>query len=187
MSRKINILSLIKKHYGTLINDNTQKRSKLDISTFIIFPILLCLIGIHFDFTINSEFRGALINFGAIFSALLMSVLVLVYEQDNKLTERKRLNDKEKDTDNYTELPNYQDKKDVLTQLYHNICFAIITSLATVVFPLIQIVLESCNYTFLIRWMITPFIIFSLCSMLFTTLMIVKRMHILLNTNLTED
>jgi len=189
MSLKVNPSSLIRGHYKTLVNDHTGKLSKLDFFTFTFLPIGLCILGVYFNLTINSEFRGALINFGAIFSALLMSVLVLVYEQENKLTEKNKLNEKLRQLNEYiyNEIINYDNKKELLRQLYHNICFAIILSLSIVIFPMLQIVSTSLNLIKLNDWLINPIIIFCLYNMILTTLMIVKRMHALLNTNLTND
>lgn len=189
MSVKINLSSLIKEHFKTLKNDDKGKLSRFDLFTFLFVPFALCILNIYFDLKINSEFRGALINFGAIFSALLMSVLVLVYDQENKLTERKLLIDKlkEQNTNDYMDIVNYDDKKELLGQLYHNICFAIIVSLSIVVFPMLQIVADSFKWNLLNQWFVNPIIVFSLYSMVLTTLMIVKRMHALLSTNLTSD
>jgi hypothetical protein len=189
MSVKINLSSLIREHYKTLKNDDKNRLSFVDFFTFTIIPVALCVLSIYFDLKINTEFRGALINFGAIFSALLMSVLVLVYDQENKLTERKLLVDKLKkqDIDDYVDIVNYADKKELLGQLYHNICFAIIVSLSIVVFPMLQIVASGFNCTLLNQWLINPIIVFTLYSMILTTLMIVKRMHSLLCTNLVND
>ena len=183
MSVKINLSLLIKSHYKTLKNDNTGKLSFADFITFTMIPVILCGLAIYLKLGINSELRAALINFGAIFSALLMSVLVLVYDQENKLTDRNQLNKKllEENKDTYYFLENYEGKKELLGQLYHNICFAIIVSLAIVVFSMIQIL--TIKLTSLNIFLLNPLIIFSLYSLVLTTLMIVKRMHALLNAN----
>lgn len=189
MSIKLDLSSLISNHYSTLRNDNTGKISKIDLFTFALVPIIICIVNVYYKLEINAELRGALINFGAIFSALLMSVLVLVYDQDNKLTEKKLFNEElsQNESSPKKDIVNYEDKKELLNQLYHNICYAIIVSLSIVVFPMLQIMFNSFNWDLVNRFFINPLIVFSLYSMVTTTLMIVKRMHALLNTNLTND
>lgn len=168
MSIKLNVVGVVFEHFKTLKNARTGKLSKSDMVTFLIIPICISLSAAVFHFDINSDFRAACINFGAIFSALLMSVLVLVYDQETKLKDECS--------------PNFEDKKLLLGQLYHNICFTIICSLNCVIFSLLHIVFDksTLNVTYLNSYFITPVIIFSLLSLILTTYMILKRLHALL-------
>jgi hypothetical protein len=179
MSLKINVLFLVKEHFLTLKHDGTGNISFTDLFSFVALPIFLSGATIFFEVKLSADFTDAVINFGAIFSALLMSVLVLVYDQDAKL------NDVIQKAENNSKA-NLGLKKELLKQLYHNICFAIVASLSIVVLSLVQVLAESYKWIFVSTWIITPFIIFFLCSMILTTLMVVKRMHALLESNIHQ-
>lgn len=174
MSNKISPVNLLKEHFNTLKNAQNDKVCISDLFCFIFLPCILGLLSGKFGYELNAEFRSALINFGAIFSALLMSVLVLVYDQDNKLSE--------KESNKKNSVVNYEAKKTLLGQLYHNICYAIFISLLIVSLSLIHIVLDNFNCRATINWLINPLLIFLVINMILTTLMIIKRMHALLRT-----
>ncbi|MEP0175014.1 MAG: hypothetical protein ABJH28_10850 [Paraglaciecola sp.] len=183
MSLKINVLFLVKEHFLTLKHDGTGKISFTDLFSFVALPIFLSGATIFFEVKLSADFTDAVINFGAIFSALLMSVLVLVYDQDAKLND---VIQKAENNSKAINKVNLGLKKELLKQLYHNICFAIVASLSIVVLSLVQILAESYKWIFVSTWIITPFIIFFLCSMILTTLMVVKRMHALLESNIHQ-
>jgi hypothetical protein len=185
MSLKINVFALIKEHFLTLKNDESGKVSYVDLFSFIFIPLSLSIATILFSIKLNSDFTGAVINFGAIFSALLMSVLVLVYDQDTKLDDSIK-SAKENDEIQITKAK-YELKKELLKQLYHNICFAIIASLSIVILSLLQILGDFYSWDLASKWIITPFIIFTLSSMVLTTFMVVKRMHALLNASSSQQ
>ncbi|EBM5231410.1 hypothetical protein D0759_23960 [Salmonella enterica] len=78
MSNKINILCIVKAHFNTLKDISKKGISKLDITTFIILPISLSLFSAYKNFNLNKDLDSLLVNFGAIFTALLLSVIVLI-------------------------------------------------------------------------------------------------------------
>lgn len=164
MSSKINIQEIIRGHIKTLIDSGKNKASLPDIFSFFIFPAILSVVGIYFKLNINKEIISLLVNFGAIFTALLLSVLVLVYDQENKIN-----------TENKTALINI--KKNLLKQLYYNICYCIIISVALVVTCLIHSIssAEKLNIYFT-----SPIITLFTSNLVLTILMVVKRMHTLL-------
>ena len=178
MSLKIDVSSLVKQHYQTLRHDGTGKITKADIFSFFLLPFVLSILVMLTKIKLSGEFIDAIINFGAIFSALLMSVLVLVYDQDLKLEEKKELNT-DASLDNM-----FAVRSELLSQLYHNICFAIVSSLLVVVLSLLHIVFDSLNVFSANVWVVSPLIIFVLANMVLTTIMIVKRMHSLLDTKI---
>ncbi|MDN3377022.1 MULTISPECIES: hypothetical protein [unclassified Pseudoalteromonas] len=180
MSDKINVSEIIKGHFSTLKNYHTGKICKSDVFVFIVIPLLIAIANMVFGMSIGKELRAALINFGAIFSALLISVLVLVYDQKNKLATKleNKSKDKESCQDN---LPNLNALSTTLHELYSNICFAILTSLMLVVFSMVQIILIDLKITVLNLYLINPLIIFCICTIILTTLMIIKRLHKLLS------
>ena len=191
MSNKINILCIVKAHFNTLKDISKKGISKLDITTFIIMPISLSFF---------SAYKN--LNFGAIFTALLLSVIVLIYDQENRTIEKVRNN-----ADSVGEVS--QNKLLLLKELYHNISYAILCSLALVVLTFIHSTLPpvtpeiidnsrvfidykirgfSINFSFTFTWattIISPLIIFVTANIVLTIVMIVKRLYLILinNTN----
>ncbi|MDT1888187.1 hypothetical protein FPK60_23265, partial [Acinetobacter baumannii] len=76
----------------------------------------------------NKEIISLLVNLGSIFSALLLSVLVLVFDQEQKLEDRKEIaEEKGKAVD-----PLFPTKKTLLEELYYNISYSVFCSIALV-------------------------------------------------------
>ncbi len=189
MSQKINIIEIVKGHIGTLRDSNSKKLNFADTFTFFILPCVIAAFGIIVKFELTKALISLLINFGAIFTALLLSVLVLVYDQENKVHSENR------DSDLYSL------KIQLLRELYYNICFAIIASIVLVILSFFdQCIIE---FSFKIpaivyfgtleheihpaRNVVTPIIIFIAGNISLTILMIVKRLHVLLTTTLTDN
>ncbi len=177
MSSKINIFEIITGHFDTLRESN-GKRSYIDFCTFLVIPVALGIASAVINFNLNKDLSSLLVNFGSIFTALLLSVLVLVYDQESKLEDRKS-------TDGF-----YEQKKELLNQLYYNISYSILCAVALVLLCFLHSValgiqtpfsLSSFNLTVKYDiWFITPFIIFVTTNLFLNILMIVKRMHALL-------
>ena len=95
-----------------------KRKSWLEFLVFIVLPIILS-ITITFIPLNSKEIISLLVNLGSIFSALLLSVLVLVFDQEQKLEERRQLaEEKGKAID-----PLFDVKKSVLEELYYNISY----------------------------------------------------------------
>ena len=181
MSEKINVKNIIIGHISTLRNDSTQKYDYFDLFTFYLMPIIFSAIGIYFGFKLTDSVTSLLVNFGAIFTALLLSVLVLVYDQSSKIEDRL----KNTNMDVILKI-----KSRLLNQLYYNICYAIILSLALVLLSFSEkifknIPLDFTAFTIHIKidfdiFLFAPIAIFLTLNLIFTILMIVKRMHALL-------
>jgi hypothetical protein len=179
MSDKINVGSIISGHLKTLC-DPKDVISKYDVFTFFGLALIFAIVGIYCSVTLNKELISLLVNFGAIFTALLLSVLVLVYDQEVKIDEGQK-----------TQITSL--KKKLLNQLYYNISYAIILSIFLVsTCFLITIVGENTQSIFVIKdysivikynqYFLTPTTIFMTTNLVLTIVMIVKRMNILLTT-----
>ncbi|HDR1508343.1 TPA: hypothetical protein QB443_002152, partial [Pasteurella multocida] len=84
MSNKINIFVIIKDHFCTLENYTNGRISKIDILTFWVIPAL-CVLGLAtYQYEINKELVSLIVNFASIVTSLLISVLVLIYDQYSK-------------------------------------------------------------------------------------------------------
>ncbi|WP_139235998.1 hypothetical protein [Pseudomonas sp. NFACC24-1] len=177
MSSKINVANIVLGHIATLA-DPSGKRSLMDYVTFFAVPSVVAAVACFVGYNLNKDVSSMLVNFGAIFTALLLSVLVLVYDQESKLSLLK-------DTD-----PLYEAKKTLLRQLYYNICFSIISSIVLVALCFAHSVLDGVvskvefggygvglNYA---KYILTPLVIFVVVNLMLTIVMIVKRMHAML-------
>lgn len=177
MSSKINVTDILLGHIATL-SDPAGNRSIGDYVTFFLVPILVAGLGLLAGYNLNKDVSSMLVNFGAIFTALLLSVLVLVYDQESKLEANKMLD------------PLYSAKKALLAQLYYNICFSILSSIVlvalcfvhSVIFRLTsEITLGTTVFQFgYAKYIVTPLVIFVTANLLLTIVMIVKRMHAML-------
>lgn len=180
MSSKLNITEIFKGHFATLkLAGGTT--SKTDLFIFIVFPAFIAVMLSVYDLEINKDMISLLVNFGAIFTALLLSVLVLVYDQEVKNTCMKIKNE-----------PLVRIKKTLLHELYYNISFSIILSVFLVILSLLYQLIDknklhlsfysveiSLNFG---DYLIKPLMIFVTLTIFLNVIMIVKRMHILLTS-----
>ncbi|EGQ8093075.1 hypothetical protein MA615_004494 [Vibrio vulnificus] len=187
MSSKINVIDIVRGHLCTFCDADSQKVSLYDIFTFFIVPLGVVGVCLFFRFSLTDSITSLLVNFGAIFTALLLSVLVLVYDQGSKIDNKvEALKDAKKHI-----APAFGTRKKLLNQLYYNICYAILLSISLVVFC----VLESVSRGHVIEiekfdsfvidlsaWLLMPIVIFISLHLVLTILMIIKRMHTLLTT-----
>ncbi|WP_421160807.1 hypothetical protein [Aeromonas dhakensis] len=181
MSSKINIWSIVTGHLMTLKDSASGKVSFVDYVTFYGLPTLIAILFSMFGIKVTADANSLLVNFGAIFTALLLSVLVLVYDQGEKLRGVKI---------DQTQSHNIDLKKNLLEQLYFNICYAIVVAVALVFLCLVYTFLpdKSCvfslsTFTFnfdLKLYLASPLILIVVMNLLLTILMVVKRMHTLL-------
>ncbi|MDO8253170.1 hypothetical protein [Shewanella algae] len=181
MSSKINILNIVKGHFDTLRSSSTGKVSIYDYFTFILLPLAVSAFIVWFGFEQSDQMSSLLVNFGAIFTALLLSVLVLVYDQGNKLADK---------MENNNDKPIFNQIKTLLDHLYYNICYSIVVSVSLVFLCLIEKVLRDCHFDISVKdinvniqldnYLLSPLIIFLTMNLMLTILMIVKRMHTLL-------
>lgn len=187
MSSKINVCEILLGHIKTLQDNSTGKVSKWDYFTFFVVPLILAVFAIVFKFKFSSELTSLLVNFGSIFTALLLSVLVLVYDQSSKLKDREIEVGRSIAIDT---------KRKLLDQLYYNICYSIITSISLVVVCFIESIcrgkvisielpLELVNVLCIDvnTYFATPLVSFITLHLVLTIIMIVKRMHALLTTD----
>lgn len=177
MSSKVNIIEIVAGHIATLVGPS-DRRSIADYVTFFLFPLIVSILGLVAGYNLNKDVVSMLVNFGAIFTALLLSVLVLVYEQENKLDAVVGVD------------PLVSAKKKLLGQLYYNICYSIVGSVLLVALCFLHAVIFKLKTKFGVgdkevifvysQFIVTPLIIFVMSNLLLTIVMIVKRMHAML-------
>lgn len=180
MSSKINICCVISEHYDSLRDPESGKYSVPDMITFIVIPLLFAALAFYSNIKLTNELVGLLVNFGSIITALLLSVLVLVYDQRNKIDDKVLL---DKSSNTLLLL-----KQTVLSQLFSNICYATIISVSLVatcfleqmVRPTTPDALTPPFVGIIHGWVLSPLVFFLITHVMLTLLMIIKRMHTLL-------
>lgn len=177
MSRKIGFSHIIRKHFRTLKDQRTGKISVGDLLVFFGLPAVIACLSSFYMPSIKSDILSLSVTFGAITTALLMSVLVLVYDQEAKLGAIES-NDK-------TLLASIKTKLVVLKELYQNICFTILSSLALVVLSFVHIVAQE---IFIVEqnrpifMVLTFLVVFVFINIVLTMLMVIKRFHALISS-----
>ncbi|MFU2088981.1 hypothetical protein ACLSZP_10480 [Avibacterium avium] len=178
MSNKINVLVVVKDHLNTLRNYHNGKTSLIDVSFLLLLPLAFVVWLALCGYSINKEFVSLVVNFSSIVTSLLISVLVLIYDQYSK-TDDQAL------------------KKEVLGQLFSNVSYTILMGVITVIFCLLlniypydmngnyqisTITYFIQNYEIsinLVEILFTPAILFFLLQMILTLFMTLKRLHII--------
>ncbi|MDM1545551.1 hypothetical protein HX037_06590 [Ignatzschineria indica] len=165
MNKKIDIYEILKGHVKTL-SDSKNNILKRDIAFFYIFPLALgaasTLLPTPSDGTIS-----LFVNFGSILTALLLSVLVLIYDRQNRLN---------KSTDESFS----QAKNILINELFFNISYSIVASLSLVASCFLYSIL---TFHYLQAFLFFPLIVAFSVNLFLTILMIVKRLHELLTNN----
>ncbi|MFT6198231.1 MAG: hypothetical protein ACJAXY_002580 [Nonlabens sp.] len=184
MSSKINVGKIYYLHFCTLTNNRTKKISKFDIFTFLVVPLLVSATFVILKLDLSFELISAIITFSAIFSGLLMNVLVLVYDQskqnDNEIKQYKQ-NKRNKEHVSPKDENNFKVKKKVLTELYNNITYTILNSVFIVILSLLLILAKKDGWYVAEEYLINPLVIFVTVNVFLTAIMTVKRLHALLD------
>ena len=184
MSSKVNIKDIVYGHLGTLSKVDGGW-SWYDFLTFCFVPVAFSTASAIIGFSLNKDVSSLLVNFGAIFTALLLSVLVLVYDQESKLDDKyQRDIELNRPVDTF-----YNARKRLLDELYYNISFCILSSLVLIATCFAFSMADSFAdpkatstsvSVILSKLVFTPISVFITLNLLLTIVMIVKRLHSLL-------
>jgi hypothetical protein len=182
MSSKINIFGVIKGHLSTLIDAKTSKISLLDITTFYLFPITLAVACSYLHIDFSKEATNLLVTAGALFTGLLLNLLILVYDQKSKLAPV------DSDLPNWSKI---QVRHTVLKELYYNISYSTFMSVMIVVLAIVHLFIidkvikipTSLSSSIDISCITTsPALMFIGINLVLTILMIIKRIYTLLSS-----
>ena len=182
MSSKINIISIIKGHLSTLIDASTSKYSKIDFGTFYIAPMFAAILGIYVGLDFSKDATNLLVTAGAIFTGLLLNLLILVYDQKSKLPNVDASNE------NWKEV---QVRHTTLKELYYNISYSTLLSLIMVFISIlhlfivdksVNIDIKFCTITDVSVVTTSPIMVFLGINLLLTIVMIIKRIYALLSS-----
>ncbi len=169
MLNRINILKIIKDHFGTLksLNQKSNWINGKDFFLFLIFPIIVASLLTYKGYNFQSEL-GNLITAISIFGGFLFNLLAIIYSQIDNMKK-----DAETENDDL--------KKKFVKEIHINISFCIVLSIL-IVLTLLLTTIDIPDFEF--NWLITKIIIglnyFLMTLFLLTLLMILNRVYILL-------
>ncbi|UYP73486.1 hypothetical protein [Pantoea dispersa] len=181
---KINIWQVLLKHYKTM-SDQRGVSLKQDIFIHFWLPAIIAIILCCLYGTMKTSIAAIFVNFGAITTALLMSAVIMIYDQKQKTVFK--INDIRENNRSATNLPALEINKTVYEQLCHNVAYAILTSVILVIasviisfFPDDVKILESLYFS-----IPAYFLSFIAYAAFFTTvitfLMVIKRFSTILD------
>jgi hypothetical protein len=169
---KINIWRIVRDHFGTLRNFQTGEVSGSDILTFFALPFFAALTGAYRHAVLSGDVLIAILTAFSIFAGLLFSLLLLVFSLTDKSDPQSML---------------FATRKQLVAELYDNISFAILTSIAIVTLTIIAGMKTRENTAqYHAEWVLTSVLILLMTNFILTILMILKRMHALLTQALKE-
>mgnify|MGYP001544778115 CR=1 FL=1 len=165
MLSKINICPILREHIRTFKSDGGSESSTGDVIVFVGVPIALSFVIFkfsHADF-LSESILNSLITVFSILVGLLLNLLLLIMTVVQK--EEEKLSDRQ-----------IKNRINLLSQLYANISYAILASLAVVCFSVIAF-----SGYHMIR-LISSFVIVGVTiHVCLTVLMIIKRIYSLLH------
>ncbi len=182
MSSKVNIFGVVRGHVSTLVDTNTLKHSWPDLLTFYFLPIAMSVLGGYFAVDFSKDSTTLLVTAGAIFTGLLLNLLILVYDQKGKLPPV------DSDQPNWSDI---QSRHTVIKELYYNISYSTLMSVALVVIAIVHLFVidKTVNIEYLDIGVIdvssvstSPMLIFFGANLVLTIVMIIKRIYTLLST-----
>lgn len=152
MFSKINISTVLRKHFATLKNDNTQKLDWDDYLLFLVLPIFISIVLIYFDCLLSDQLINIVVSSLSILVGLLFNIIVLLFDIIKRDSQQKI-------------------KNEILKEILANISFTIFISLISIIITLI-------SYINIIWLKVTTnaILYFLLCLFFLTVLMILKRM-----------
>jgi hypothetical protein len=182
MKAKINICSALICHFSTLKDHKTQHLLVGDILTFFVFPIVIATAAAILGFDFDKDVINVFVTASAIFTGLLLNLLVLVYDQKAKLP---RVN---VENSGWEKL---ELKHTLLTELYYNISYSTFVALLLLVLAVVHLNLATSIWSLNVpkhgivlidisSFITTPLIIFFGLSLFLTILMVLKRIYSLL-------
>lgn len=181
MSSKINLSNIISDNFLTYTNDKGEVEY-LDWLILVVMPILFGVIFTVIDISFNEDFFTNIVTTSALFSGLLLNLLVLVYDQKIKHI----------DLDIKGDDPRYQMyviRRRIIGEVHTNISYSILISLLLLIFSIIGsndifyvLNFYGCNISLHKILVIFP-IIFLCTHVALTILMILKRVYKLIDSH----
>jgi len=171
---KVNVLRIILGHLDTLRDYSTGKRSWTDVAFFFGLPLLVAFLGWFYGWGLYIDALNALIAAFAIFAGLLLNLLILIYTFSTGSV-----------------FPNAlaKTKTRFVRELHDNIAFSVLVSILIVIAALVgvtQLKMKDPQNMAHTGPILTFVVIYLTANFVLTLLMILKRIHILLSTEIEQ-
>ncbi|HDS1790383.1 hypothetical protein NPS34_14535 [Pseudomonas putida] len=156
MSSKINIAFVLKKHFlFTLKNADETKWDWLDVAVFLLLPLVVGVMAYFSKSAGSDNAVGVIITASSVFAGLLLSLLMLVYDQsknaDDKVVELNADDERPRPAESVEHLlqgatsrrnplvVKYETHRRVLGQLVINISYSIVAALVVIFFSVVSL------------------------------------------------
>lgn len=163
MFTKINVFDIIKSHFKTLRNANSNSLEFDDIIIFIISPVIVGGLFLYFNILLEKDSINLIVTIFSILTGLLINVLVLLFD----IIKREK---------------NKELKNQILKEIVSNISYSILISILTIAisFTSLSNIESVCK--------IGNFITYTLLFNFFVTfLMILKRIYKVFSNEIDES
>ncbi|HYJ88086.1 MAG TPA: hypothetical protein VEW46_18610 [Pyrinomonadaceae bacterium] len=168
MINKINVYSIIRDNFRTLVHDSDGTRSDWDIALFVVVPLIASTALLSLKGVFGQTTSGVLVTAYSIFAALLFNLLLLVYDIVKKSNNARSV------------------KSRFLKQVYSNISYSVFVSILLIAILLAYFVAMSTPRLVYLKYALA-FLVYALtANFLLTMLMILRRVHILLSKEFEE-
>ena len=166
MITKINVISILQGHLRTLFDRNEEHILWGDVFGFYVFPAVVAIFLVWKQLVFQDKYVNIGIVAHTVFIPLLVNVLFLIFN----IVDRGNINNSPK-------------RKRLLDQLYNNVAYLILIS----IFSLAALALYSVkSLPAWLIWLDRGILYFLTLHAFLTSLMVVKRIHVLLSKELEE-
>jgi drug/metabolite transporter (DMT)-like permease len=171
--KKINVFRIVRDHFGTLRDYQTGKLSVSDLIVFMLCPLIAAFACVYKSVSFDKDALIAVLTAFSIFAGLLFSLLLLVFTLTDKTEPQSML---------------YSVRRQLIGELYENISFAILVSMAIVTLAIGAATFRHpAPVDTGTGWLATFLLVLFMSNFILTILMILKRMHALLTLALKEQ
>ena len=168
MFDKINVYRIVLDHFQTLKDYKTRRYRIGDFAIFFLVPLAVGAIVITFVGTLGPNSITIVTTSLSIFAALLFNLLLLIYDLVRK-----------EGSDQQNSL-----RKQFLREIHSNLSFSILVALISVV---LSLVLALTNDSGAMEKVLSFVVYYMLSLFMLTLLMVLKRVHVLLASELTQS
>lgn len=172
---KINISRIIVGHVLTMRNAQTGRLNRSDLVLFFGGPLLASMFGWYLNWRLYVDSLNALLAAFSIFAALLLNLLILIYTFSSDAAHPSALAPL---------------RKKFIQELHHNISFSIAAAVAIVVTALVGVaqlkMSESGKTPPFTGPVLTAILVYLTTNFVLTILMILKRIHAMLSSEIEK-
>ena len=175
MSSKFNVSDIVTNHLKTLRNDATKQYQKADFGISFLVPATISIVLVGLGLVVNSTIAIGMITAFSIFGALLLNLLLLLYQMINGDSSQK---------DEKLSRVNPVRRAQLLKETYYNISFEILLAIIVISILLFTIIVETNNAAVSVLSFFDYFVGF---TFVITLTMVLKRVHRLVSLEFDDS